>query len=704
MQAFGRLTAAFLLVAMFAGCGDRSEERPVPAGETQTPEAPAPAVQLDYVETGDLRQIQQRQVLRFLAPRWEGQGLPRRGLPASEMRKSAAAFAAKLGLTPHWVLVDEFNSLMGQLSAGAGDVIVTNFTQTEPREAMVDFTLPVNSIEEWVLMSADTAMLETIDDLSGLTVALPEGSSYALSASQTDAVTIFTDRTYGPDEHVDLVVSGDVDATIMDSNQAAGLLRYRDDFRRVLTLPAAKNIAWAVRKGNPELLSALNLYISEIKLGASDEAHVGDLPAIHARGTLRVIMRNGPATYFLWKGELRGFEYELAKWFAGSLSLRLEVVVPPADADPFDMLEAGEGDLIASAITITPRRLERPIAFSKPYNTVSEVFVTSDAAPPVDSLVALAGREVVAHPNSSYWESLAAVESRHGFRLLRAPADFDTQDILRGIEEGDFDVSLVDSHIVDIETTFSDELVRGVALGKDVQHGWVTRSGNPMLTEAVNSFFARHYKGLEFNVRYNRYFRDKRRMESHHQQRLAAADGLSPFDEMVRDNARKYTFDWRLIVSQMFQESRFDPRANSFAGARGLLQVLPRTARELGIKQPDQLYDPATGIAAGIQYLNWARDRFPDTLPVSERLWFSLAAYNAGFGHVYDARRLARRQGLNPDIWFDNVEKTMLLLAKREYARKARYGYVRGQEPVAYVQSIRQRYRGYVTMEAATSR
>jgi membrane-bound lytic murein transglycosylase F len=145
----------------------------------------------------------------------------------------------------------------------------------------------------------------------------------------------------------------------------------------------------------------------------------------------------------------------------------------------------------------------------------------------------------------------------------------------------------------------------------------------------------------------------------------------------------------------MYQESRFNPSAKSWAGARGLMQVMPRTAKELGI---ENLKDPEQGIIAGVRYMAWLRERFEPELSVRDRMWFALAAYNAGAGHVRDARRLARRQGLEPNRWFDNVEKAMLLLSKNKYAKHAAHGYVRGSEPVNYVRQIRDRYQAYLKL------
>ena len=161
----------------------------------------------------------------------------------------------------------------------------------------------------------------------------------------------------------------------------------------------------------------------------------------------------------------------------------------------------------------------------------------------------------------------------------------------------------------------------------------------------------------------------------------------------ISDGGSLDNFDWRLIVSQMYQESKFNPKAKSYAGAIGLMQVMPRTGKELGITD---LKDPEQSIIAGVRYLDWTRDRFSNDLPIQEQVLFSLASYNAGYGHVKDAQRLARKLGLRDDKWFNNVERAMLLLQKRQYYQHARFGYVRGREPVNYVYKIHQRYLAYV--------
>jgi membrane-bound lytic murein transglycosylase F len=246
------------------------------------------------------------------------------------------------------------------------------------------------------------------------------------------------------------------------------------------------------------------------------------------------------------------------------------------------------------------------------------------------------------------------------------------------------------------ELTWRDDVAAAFPLGEPVPLAWAVRASNPELRAAVDEFLDKEYRGLTYNVLHRKYFEDPKKIRRHIKYRTGTS-ALSPYDDTVRRYADEHDFDWRLIVAQIYEESGFDPTAKSFAGAVGLLQVLPRTAEELGV---GNLEDPETNIRAGLDYLAWVRERFEEDLSVRDRMWFTLAAYNVGAGHVRDARRLAAQKGLNPDRWFDNVERAMLLLSRPEHARNAQHGYCRGSEPVQYVREIQSRYEAYLDMLA----
>lgn len=347
-------------------------------------------------------------------------------------------------------------------------------------------------------------------------------------------------------------------------------------------------------------------------------------------------------------------------------------------------------------MTITNKRKNQGITFSRPHHKASEIIVTRADDHSITAVEDLQGRSIHVRKSSAYWETLEILQKTGlKFNLIEASENMETEEIISRVASGEFDLTLADNHLLDIELTWRDDIQAAISLGEIRESSWAMRNDNPQLINAVNKFIKKQHKSLFYNVTYEKYFKNPHRIKRYRDQRIDLnEDGtLSPYDTLVKKYAQQYDFDWRLLVAQMYQESKFNPKAKSWVGARGLMQVMPKTAKELGITD---LKNPESGIKAGVKYLNWVRDRFESELNVKDRTWFTLAAYNAGQGHVKDARRLARQQGLNPNRWFGNVEKAMLLLSKRKYSRKARHGYVRGIEPVNYVREIRSRYRAYL--------
>lgn len=629
--------------------------------------------------------------------------LPRSGLPEFAELELLAAYAEGEGRPVEWVLVDSVGEVVSALEAGRGDVAAANLTATESRLARLAFTSPITYVREVVIGRKGVA-LESRRDLRGQRVAAFGGSSFQETLERIQAeryqepFEIVTADGNSEEALLDGVADGTYDFTVLDSNTAIALLPGREDLEIALTLPEVRPVAWAVRLGDQALLANLNRYlITHQLLSDPAEAYTEDLKGIKARGVLRVATRNNAANYFLFRGELMGFEYELVKRFADRLGVRLAVVVPPSHRALVDWVREGHADLAAASLTIPKDRREDGLVFSRPYHPVSELLVAR-AEDDIQSLDDLDGRTVVVRPDSSYWRTLMRLrEDGYAFALEAAPVDMETEQVIDRVARGEYDLTVADSHIVDIEQTYRDDIRPAFALSEAGAHGWLMRADNPQLAQAVNAFLKTEYRGVFYNLTRAKYFGNPKDIRKHVGQRVDTASGgaLSPYDDLARHYAERYGFDWRLVLSQAYQESRFDPAAKSWAGALGLMQVLPRTARELGFTD---LHDPEAGLHAGLKYMDWLRRRFEPSLDMAERTWFTLAAYNAGVGHVRDARRLAAQKGWDPDRWFGNVEKAMLLLAAREYHRKAAHGYVRGQEPVDYVRQIRDRFEAYVRL------
>lgn len=694
---FNCILLLFIFTIVLFGCS---------ADEEYKNQSPIDNNIVNFIETGDLTALKKRGTIRLLRLNWEADtnnltGLPRQGLPPSDYQRHIEAFVEQLGLAPQWIDVNNFAALSSSLLEGQGDIIVSNFTQTPKRERNLAFSLPISQSQEFII-SQEGSELDTIDSLNGLRIAIRAGSSFQTSLldlldehPKINFDLVILSGRDDPDYILDRLNNGDFDATVMDSNLLKNLQTYREDFRVGTAINELRNIAWAVRPSNTDLLDKLNLYLLEsLSKQDWDKRYLDDWDKILERKTLRVITRNNPASYFLWRGELMGFDYELMRHFAKKHKLKLEMVVAPPNASLFTWLREGRGDIIASSITVSDARRALGATFSHPYNHVAEQFVTAIDKAPIKSLDDLKGRTISLHAKSHYWQTAKKLQAAgHQFHLKKIEEGLTTAEVLVAVADGKYDATIADSHIVSIEKRFVDNLAPGLMLTPKLDHAWAVRPDNRELLKQLNQYLDKEIGSKHFNVVKQKYFSDKKKIDKYQGNRLSRDSQLSPFDQFVKTSASEHQLDWRLITAQMYQESQFNPNARSHVGAHGLMQVMPRTARELGYKLP---FSEQSGIEAGVTYLAWSRDRFESTLAPQERIWFSLAAYNAGAGHVYDARRLAEQQGLNPDIWFDNVERAMLLLSKRKYHRKSRFGYVRGSEPVNYVRNIQKRYIAYL--------
>jgi len=655
----------------------------------------------------DLPEIRERGTLRVAAPRLEAEArLPRAGDPLDREQELAEAFARDLGLEVEWVYVDGRDELLTALEEARADLAADNLTATPSRWERVAFSVPLAFTREVVVTRPGDEALRSPEDLEGRTIAVRPSSSFAerleeLRESWPGIRVADAPEDQGVHEILDQVASGAYDLTLTDENLARAALEYRDDVEIAFALEGEVAIAWALPPQTPKLRAAVDDFLLHTRADPADpqpETWAHDLPGLAKRGVLRVLTRNGPATYYVWRGELVGFEYELVREFARRHGLRVQMVVPPSREDLLAWLREGKGDLVAAGLTRSPERAEREeVAFSRRYHVVHETVVTR-AGDDVHSVEDLAGRTVVVRRSASYWQTLERLRERTGidFALEAAPETLETLQIIDRVAEGTYDLTVADDHLLGVARSWRDDVRGAFALGDPVEHGWAVRPENPRLLAAVDAFFRKEYRGTFYNVVRNRYFEPSDQVGERVETLAARSGRITPWDGLLRRHGREHGFDWRLIAAQMHQESRFDPEAHSSAGARGLMQILPRTAREFG--GDEGLEDPATNIAVGVRYLAWLRERFPRDLPANERVWLALASYNAGYGHVRDARKLASSRGLDPDRWFGHVEQAMLLLRHPEVHRHTRFGYCRCGEPVKYVRAIRDRYGAYRRM------
>jgi membrane-bound lytic murein transglycosylase F len=437
-----------------------------------------------------------------------------------------------------------------------------------------------------------------------------------------------------------------------------------------------------------------------------------DLDEILRSGVLRVITRYNSNAYYLHRGIERGFEYELAAAFAREHNLALEVVILREDDNPIDLLNSGAGDFIAANYTITPGRREH-VAFTTAYDIVSQLIVLNNngiyTGP--KSLEDLSDLSISVRKGTSYYTTLTSlVESGQAdFRIQAVPETWDTEALIMAVADGEFDATVADHNLYLAASSYIQNVQAGPVISEADTVAWAVRKNAPELQERMNRFLGRHFRISEvdgqprrsafLNVLRRRYFEDQDLISKYRNPVIDSEySGLiSPYDELVKPIADSAGIDWKLVVAVMAQESRFDPMATSWAGAVGLMQIIPRFSQ---VEDEALLYDPEISIREGVRFLKKHLDHYR-YMDEQNQLAFALATYNAGMGHIADARRLAIDQNRNPNSWED-VSVALLQLMKPQHYREARYGFARGIETVNYVRDITSRYQMYDSIVSLT--
>ncbi|MCW9016082.1 MAG: transporter substrate-binding domain-containing protein [Kangiellaceae bacterium] len=626
----------------------------------------------------------------------EEASLPRSGTSSLYHLNLFEQFAKQHQLEIQWTSAKSLKQMMELLEDGNIDVIPRHFTITPSRSNLFGFTTPLLIGKEYLVANQNRKVNE--NEFEKLKLVLPESSAYVdtVDRKYPSWQVKYLSTNTNAEAVADKLVESSEYFSILDEVSIDALLEYREDIKKIKIVNDSRHYAWATQKQAKQLLLKLNEFIKAHHFALSSSEHREfDLAEMKKRSLpLRMITRNSPETYFMWKGELVGFEYELMQKFAKQHGLVLEVVVAETYQQMIQLLEQGKGDVIAAGLSRTEKR-KKELTFSIRYNRVNELIVANKRQAPIKSLEDLEGRTIVIRKSSAFWETAKELKQKAEFELVAADENLSTELLIGKVDNGEVDLTISDSNLFSIEESFRDNIYTPLTLKKDIPYAYITRKKNPKLLSALNGFIKKQYRTTYYNVVKNKYFANQKRKLRHREERVTQGSSLSQFDALVKLKSAEYDFDWRLITSQMYQESRFNPLAKSNAGAQGLMQLLPRTAKELGYHD---LTDPTTSISAGVEYLNWTRDRFSKSIALEERIYFALAAYNAGIGHVRDAQRLAKKLNLRSDKWFNHVEKAMLLLQKPEYYKKARFGYCRGTEPVNYVREIQQRYLAYISI------
>lgn len=421
--------------------------------------------------------------------------------------------------------------------------------------------------------------------------------------------------------------------------------------------------------------------------GCKSSKEPASLSRILERGYVVVGTIYGPTSYFVGAEGDTGFEYELAKKYADYIGVDLKVSASYSLNELFSQLDTGEVDFLAAGLSVTDNRLKQ-YKFAPSYNQVSQKLVFKQGKKRPRKLADLTGKLMVT-AQSSHVESLQKLAQSHAGLSWEENAELDSDELLLKILDEEIDYTVLDSNTLAVSRRYYPEISVGFTLQKEQPMAWLlNKNGDDSILASLIEFFGKvHHDGtlLALDDKYYGHVDTFNYVDT----RL--------FIKAVNDKLPKYRplfekyghdIDWRLLAAISYQESHWKPHARSHTGVRGMMMLTLPTAKQMGIKSR---LDAEQSIRGGAKYFKQMFDRMPERVPHPDRLWFALASYNVGLGHLNDARKITKQQGGDPDRWVEVKERLPLLKQKRYY-KHTKYGYARGDEPIHYVENIRRYY------------
>lgn len=433
-----------------------------------------------------------------------------------------------------------------------------------------------------------------------------------------------------------------------------------------------------------------------------------DLDSIKKRGYINVIIDNNSLSYFIYKGEPMGYDYELLKLFAASIHVDLKLKISRGIGKSINKLNRGDADIMAFPLTITKER-RKYIAFTRPHYNSYQVLVqrkprnwrrlTQDQI--TDSLIRnpvdLIGKEIHLLRHSSFVPRLENLSEEIGGDIIikEDTVDAETESYIKRVSSGEIDYTVADHTIAAVNAAYYPNIDVKTILSLPQQIAWGTRKNSPALLEALNTWLDLLKREPTFMVIYNRYYKSPRtyRMRMNSDYSSMGGNRLSRYDEWIKEGAKSLGWDWRLLAALIYQESRFEVDDESWAGAQGLMQLMPQTAKRFGATDAN---DPHQSILAGCKYLKYLDRYWTKKIEnPTERIKFVLASYNAGLGHVLDAYRLAAKQEADSLHWENHVADFLLKKSDFRQDEVVTAGFCKCEEPVNYVREVLVRYEQY---------
>ncbi len=407
------------------------------------------------------------------------------------------------------------------------------------------------------------------------------------------------------------------------------------------------------------------------------------LEKIRQAGVITVLTRNNAHCYYTYRDNPWGFEYDLAKAFSDYLGVKLNVITPGWE-ELTEALNSGKGDFIAASLSISQSR-EEHLDFSDGYLAVQQKVILHTDNHKIKKLEDMNGRTIHVRRGTSYEERLNELKAQGLDITIRLYEDIPTEEFIRMVAEKEIQVTIADTNIALLNRRYYPDVKLALPIEEPQSLGWAVRKGEAALLTEINTFFKIIRENGTFAKIYEKYYAnveifDYVDLKKFHQ-RLKTR--LPKYTAIIQEAAGENDFDWRFIAAVIYQESHFNPRARSYTGVEGLMQLTQNTAKEMGVVDRR---DPGQSIRGGVGYLNKLYKMYGEAKD-PDRLLIALASYNVGRGHILDAQKIATEKDFDPNSW-SSLQQILPLLRYPKHYKKTRYGYCRGTEPVRYVNRI----------------
>ena len=424
-----------------------------------------------------------------------------------------------------------------------------------------------------------------------------------------------------------------------------------------------------------------------------DREQVGiDLKEIKKKGKLTVIIENSSLSFFEYRGKKLGFEYEILDSFAKSIHLPLELKVVSNSKDFFRLLNDGEGDILAAnlAVSLADKKI---INYSEPFYFTEQVLVQRQEETLVKEPLDLIEKSIYVRKNSCFEKRLKSIQEEIGSKIGVKTFENDpiTEDLIEKVANGEINYTLAHENLARISKELHPNLNIQTKISFKQKIAFALRLKSPKLKKSLDLFLEKYCESKEFKELKKKYFDY---LSSQVAVEYTATKGnLSPFDDLFKAAANKYAWDWKILVAISHKESRFNPNARGLGGAFGLMQFMPLTGQIYGVGPNSS---PQEQIEAAMKMLDKTYRSWSSVPDPEQRMKFTLGSYNAGRCHIEDAQKLARENGLNGDLWDENVELMVKKLSDPEYYRspKLRCGAYRGGA-FSYVRTIYSNYKAW---------